>query len=98
MSDPTVLVLGRLGNPLYRCGAALSDAELLDLLAHAEQLADLAERCARIGRTLANAAEDKRPTPYIVLNAYRQTIDRAVSELAQFRALVTELKSQIPTH
>ena len=65
--DDLEAIAKRLGNPLTRGGSAVMDAELLELLAHAEQLADLTERCARIGRTLAHAAEDERSTSSTVL-------------------------------
>lgn len=88
----------RLGNPLTTGGVAITDADLLQLLAHCERIGELTEVCARIGRTLAHAAQDERQTPPIVALAYLQSIDRTVSELADFRALVTMLKSHIPTH
>jgi hypothetical protein len=56
----------RLGNTLSRGGATVTDADVLELLAHGEQLADLTERCARIARTLLHAAQDGTETPHDV--------------------------------
>jgi hypothetical protein len=64
MSDPTLTSLARrLGNPLTRGGSTITDTELLELLAHGEQLADLTERCTRVARTLAHDVQDERNTP-----------------------------------
>jgi hypothetical protein len=67
-------------------------------IARAEHLAELAERTVRLARTVLHANQDDRPLPYAVNFSYTSTIDAVASEVAEFRALVSAIKTAIPTH
>ena len=95
MTQPLRELAGRLGNPL---GRIVTDADLLELIARAEHLAELTERVTRAARTLLHACEDGQPLHYATAFGHRSVIDATASEVAEFRALVSAIKTAIPTH
>ena len=76
----------------------MSDAALLEMLAGCEALSGVYARALIAIEQLTNASLEGRSLSTAILLAYRGQVERASTDLTQFRALVAKFKSQIRVH